>query len=194
MQTAERVTHFGESVIRKMTRLAMQHDAINLSQGFPDFEPSPELVEAAVAALRGGILSMVEMIRMLLPGRRAIVLLLVLLPTSAAASTGAPDRVLDEAKRDPQKVSRNLGVLKQEGLVREIYGGDRRAHYDADTSRHAHFICDSCDQIIDVRDVLARVQQPQLVATWPSAPGATTSPAGRPTPAGPTSTTERQAV
>src|SRR5210317_1701926 len=54
MQTAERVTHFGESVIRKMTRLAMQYDAINLSQGFPDFEPAPALVEAAVTALRGG--------------------------------------------------------------------------------------------------------------------------------------------
>jgi len=37
-----------------MTRLAMQHDAINLSQGFPDFEPAPALVEAAVAALRDG--------------------------------------------------------------------------------------------------------------------------------------------
>jgi Fe2+ or Zn2+ uptake regulation protein len=50
-------------------------------------------------------------------------------------------------------VYRNLGVLKDEGLVREIFGNDRRAHYDADISRHAHFICDSCDQIIDVRGV-----------------------------------------
>ena len=50
-------------------------------------------------------------------------------------------------------VYRNLGVLKEEGLVREIYGNDRRAHYDADTSPHAHFMCSSCDQIIDVRGV-----------------------------------------
>ncbi len=50
-------------------------------------------------------------------------------------------------------VYRNLGVLKGEGLVREIYGNDRRAHYDADTSPHAHFMCASCDQIIDVRGV-----------------------------------------
>lgn len=50
-------------------------------------------------------------------------------------------------------VYRNLGVLKEEGLVREIYGNDRRAHYDADTSPHAHFMCSSCDEIIDVRGV-----------------------------------------
>ena len=54
MQTAERVTHFKESVIRKMTRLAMQHEAINLSQGFPDFDPAPALQEAAIQAIRHG--------------------------------------------------------------------------------------------------------------------------------------------
>jgi len=26
-------------------------------------------------------------------------------------------------------------------MVREIYGSDRRAHYDANTHQHAHFIC-----------------------------------------------------
>ena len=30
-------------------------------------------------------------------------------------------------------VYRNLSVLKDEGMVREIYGSDRRAHYDANT-------------------------------------------------------------
>jgi Fe2+ or Zn2+ uptake regulation protein len=52
-------------------------------------------------------------------------------------------------------VYRNLGVLKEEGLVNEIYGNDRRAHFDADTSPHAHFICEVCDQIVDVRDAKA---------------------------------------
>ena len=28
-----------DSVIRRMTRLAMEYDAVNLSQGFPDFNP-----------------------------------------------------------------------------------------------------------------------------------------------------------
>jgi aspartate/methionine/tyrosine aminotransferase len=39
---------FTESVIREMTRLAIQHGAINLSQGFPDF-PAPEVLKKAAA-------------------------------------------------------------------------------------------------------------------------------------------------
>src|SRR2546421_11264366 len=42
---------FSESVIRGMTRLAMEHDAVNLAQGFPDFSCPPELKEAAKAAI-----------------------------------------------------------------------------------------------------------------------------------------------
>jgi len=38
---------FGESVIRRMTRVAIQHGAINLSQGYPDFDPPRALLEAA---------------------------------------------------------------------------------------------------------------------------------------------------
>jgi aspartate/methionine/tyrosine aminotransferase len=49
---ADRTRIFTESVIREMTRLAMEHGAINLAQGFPDF-PAPEAIkEAAVAAIR----------------------------------------------------------------------------------------------------------------------------------------------
>jgi aminotransferase len=42
---------FTESVIRGMTRLALEHDAVNLAQGFPDFACPPELKEAAKAAI-----------------------------------------------------------------------------------------------------------------------------------------------
>ena len=46
---------FTESVIREMTRIANQHEAINLAQGFPDF-PMPEpMKEAACAAINGDI-------------------------------------------------------------------------------------------------------------------------------------------
>jgi len=38
---------FTESVIREMTRLAMQYDAVNMAQGFPDFPASEEVKEAA---------------------------------------------------------------------------------------------------------------------------------------------------
>ncbi|HEY5586921.1 MAG TPA: aminotransferase class I/II-fold pyridoxal phosphate-dependent enzyme [Ruminiclostridium sp.] len=41
-----RLDGFSESVIRKMTRIANQYGAINLSQGFPDFDPPKELIEA----------------------------------------------------------------------------------------------------------------------------------------------------
>jgi aminotransferase len=53
-QTSTRTADFGESVIRRMTRVAMEHGAINLSQGFPDFDPPRALTEAlAETAARG---------------------------------------------------------------------------------------------------------------------------------------------
>lgn len=54
MPTTHRLARVHESVIREMTRLALAHDAINLSQGYPDFDTPPALVEAAVAAMRDG--------------------------------------------------------------------------------------------------------------------------------------------
>src|SRR5260370_10996829 len=42
---------FTESVIREMTRLAMKHGAVNLSQGFPDFAAPEEIKEAARKAI-----------------------------------------------------------------------------------------------------------------------------------------------
>ena len=54
MQVAQRISNFQESVIRKMTRLAIQHNAINLSQGFPDFDTPMALKEAAVRAIMDG--------------------------------------------------------------------------------------------------------------------------------------------
>lgn len=53
-QTSERTAIFTESVIRRMTRVANQHDAINLSQGFPDFDPPPAVVAALAEAARTG--------------------------------------------------------------------------------------------------------------------------------------------
>jgi aspartate/methionine/tyrosine aminotransferase len=54
-RTAQRTQTFTESVIREMTRVAREHDAVNLAQGFPDF-PTPEVLkEAAIAAIRADI-------------------------------------------------------------------------------------------------------------------------------------------
>ena len=41
-----RVGLFTDSVIRRMTRISDEYDAINLSQGFPDFDPPRELMDA----------------------------------------------------------------------------------------------------------------------------------------------------
>jgi aminotransferase len=46
---------FTESVIREMTRLAMKHNAVNLSQGFPDFAAPEEIKEAACQAISDDI-------------------------------------------------------------------------------------------------------------------------------------------
>jgi aspartate/methionine/tyrosine aminotransferase len=40
-----------ESVIREMTRVALQYDAVNLAQGFPDFSSPPQLKQAACQAI-----------------------------------------------------------------------------------------------------------------------------------------------
>jgi aspartate/methionine/tyrosine aminotransferase len=51
---ADRVQAFPESVIRSMSRVAAQHGAVNLGQGFPDFDPPRELMDAAKKAIDGG--------------------------------------------------------------------------------------------------------------------------------------------
>ncbi len=50
-----RVAEFQESVIREMTRLSIQHGAVNLAQGFPDFAAPTELKTAAQQAIAGDL-------------------------------------------------------------------------------------------------------------------------------------------
>lgn len=52
--TSRRTARFTESLIREMTRVAQQHGAINLSQGFPDCDPPASLVRAAQDAMVAG--------------------------------------------------------------------------------------------------------------------------------------------
>jgi aspartate/methionine/tyrosine aminotransferase len=54
-RTAIRASTFTESVIREMTRVANQHGAINLAQGFPDFGMPEPMKDAACAAIHGDI-------------------------------------------------------------------------------------------------------------------------------------------
>ncbi|NCC44091.1 MAG: aminotransferase class I/II-fold pyridoxal phosphate-dependent enzyme, partial [Clostridia bacterium] len=51
---SDRVGTFTDSVIRRMTRISDEYGAINLSQGFPDFDPPKEIMEAlSKAAFEG---------------------------------------------------------------------------------------------------------------------------------------------
>jgi aminotransferase len=52
---ARRTSTFTESVIREMTRVANQHGAINLAQGFPDFPMPAPMKDAACAAIHGDV-------------------------------------------------------------------------------------------------------------------------------------------
>ena len=42
---SERTAGFTDSVIRRMTRVSMQYGAVNLSQGFPDFDPPQAITD-----------------------------------------------------------------------------------------------------------------------------------------------------
>jgi len=52
---SKKAAQFTESVIREMTRLAQQHDAINLAQGFPDFPAPLALKKAACSAIMADV-------------------------------------------------------------------------------------------------------------------------------------------
>ncbi|OUL21036.1 aminotransferase class I/II-fold pyridoxal phosphate-dependent enzyme [Nostoc sp. 106C] len=52
---SDKANQFTESVIREMTRVALQYGAVNLAQGFPDFPCPPELKRAACEAIEQDI-------------------------------------------------------------------------------------------------------------------------------------------
>lgn len=52
---AQRVSNFGTTIFAEMTNLAVEHNALNLGQGFPDF-PSPAFIkQAAIKAIQGDV-------------------------------------------------------------------------------------------------------------------------------------------
>jgi aminotransferase len=53
--TSSRAESFTESVIRGMTRLALQYGAVNLAQGFPDFAAPQEIKRAAQDAIAADV-------------------------------------------------------------------------------------------------------------------------------------------
>ena len=53
-ELSNRVQEFTDSVIRRMTRISDEYGAINLSQGFPDFDPPKEIMDALAKAAYEG--------------------------------------------------------------------------------------------------------------------------------------------
>ncbi len=49
-----RLQGFGTTIFTEMTLLAQRHDAVNLGQGFPDFDGPEPIKEAAIRAILGG--------------------------------------------------------------------------------------------------------------------------------------------
>ncbi|MFZ1677191.1 MAG: methionine aminotransferase, partial [Saprospiraceae bacterium] len=54
MSLESKLPDVGTTIFTVMSRLATQHQAINLSQGFPDFDTDPRLIAFVEEALRGG--------------------------------------------------------------------------------------------------------------------------------------------
>ena len=46
-----KLPHVGTTIFTKMSQLAHAHDAINLSQGFPNFMPNQQLIKYSQEAL-----------------------------------------------------------------------------------------------------------------------------------------------
>lgn len=51
---SNRTAGFTDSVIRRMTRISDEYDAVNLSQGFPDFEPPKEITDRLAEVAKEG--------------------------------------------------------------------------------------------------------------------------------------------
>jgi methionine transaminase len=52
---ASKLPDVGTTIFTVMTQLALEHNAINLAQGFPNFPPSEELIDHAAKAMRDGM-------------------------------------------------------------------------------------------------------------------------------------------
>lgn len=61
-------------------------------------------------------------------------------------------------------VYRNLTLLSDRGEILRLQVGDGVDHFDADTSKHCHFVCSDCGAVTDMpfdglEDMLAKAQQ-----------------------------------
>ena len=88
----------GVSIFAVMTRLANEHGAINLSQGFPDFGTDPELVESGMPNEEGGERAMLNLLAKGLP-------ITAVVAYNDAMAAGAISVLADNGFKVPEEVS-----------------------------------------------------------------------------------------
>ena len=71
MKITSKLPHVGVTIFTVMTQLSIEHGAINLSQGFPDFDADPDLIAGVESCMRDGNNQYAPM-QGVLPLRRAI--------------------------------------------------------------------------------------------------------------------------
>src|SRR5690606_17243438 len=55
MNIHSKLPHVGTTIFTVMSQLAQQHGAVNLSQGFPDFDCSPDLIQLVSESMKKGL-------------------------------------------------------------------------------------------------------------------------------------------
>ncbi len=55
MKLQSKLPALGTTIFCQMSQLAAEHQAINLSQGFPDFQSNPRLIELLAESARSGL-------------------------------------------------------------------------------------------------------------------------------------------
>ncbi|MBE7028253.1 MAG: transcriptional repressor [Ruminococcaceae bacterium] len=68
-----------------------------------------------------------------------------------------PEHIFDDLRNDHPElgiatVYRNLKMLYSQGLIKKLNLGEGADRYDADTSNHYHFLCESCGSVSDLND------------------------------------------
>ncbi|MBI4303115.1 MAG: transcriptional repressor [Chloroflexi bacterium] len=63
--------------------------------------------------------------------------------------------IYEQAKQEIPSISlgtvyRNLKLLKQDGMIRELDFGDNQSRFDGNNQDHYHFRCEGCGRIVDL--------------------------------------------
>ena len=51
-------------------------------------------------------------------------------------------------------VYRNLSLFKQQGLITSVCSVHGTERFDAETAPHVHFVCDHCDRVLDLEQIV----------------------------------------